>query len=135
MNLKLSEALAGRGKSRADCAALRIASTLRGPDSEDIDLKRDFTTPIRVWALDNSLEDYSRVGYTYKVEPRVVIVDAASCIGLLHRANELYTQATRTPWPGPNLHYIGHVCIALAAIAYLEGWKDPLFNRWFREER
>lgn len=131
MNKLLSDALSGKleGKARADVAAVRIMSAMRGPDSEDIDLKQTFTTPIRLWALSDP-KGYDRVGYTRKVEP-TPLEGKEHALALVKQAKRFYDASAALPWGEPNLHYLGHVLIALGAIAYLEGWTDDAFNRWF----
>lgn len=130
MNTLLSDALSGRmadKKPRADVAAVRIMSALRGPDTEDLRLKERFTSPIRLWVVGNN---YDRVGYTHKIDPKP-LKGKDHCVKLMLEAADLYKTASRYPWQSPNYHYIGHVCTALAAIAYLEGWEDSAFRGWF----
>lgn len=132
MNVLLSDALVGRladKKPRADVAAVRIMSALRGPDTEDLGLKQRFTSPIRLWVV-NGESNYHRTGYTTKFEPKP-LKGKEHCVKLMLEAVALHRQGGRYPWQSPNYHYIGHVCTALAAIAYLEGWEDSAFRGWF----
>lgn len=135
INPRIVAALDGTDiRPRAAVAALRVFSVLRGPDSEDLDLKQWYTTPIRMYVAGETL--YDNAGYTQKVK-RLAYHSESEWKHALTKASELYRAADRGMWPSPNLHYIGHVCQAIAAIAYLEGWskdateQNQIYHRYF----
>lgn len=131
LNPLFVRAVAGEDKRpRAMFAALRIMSATRGADSEDLDFKQWLVTPIRMWICGARV--YADAGYTTKVKP-LAFTTREQWLDAIKSADNLARAARSYPWQSPNDHFIGHACVAIGAIAYLEGWTDREFKKWFHD--
>jgi hypothetical protein len=114
MNPILKEMLESRDLYAVKSAIL-IFSCLRGPDCENLEFKKKFSAPIRLWIL--GPEQYKVMCY-YPESPADVLTLTKDNINTLMsdlgKSDGLHSEMT--------YHFYSHILLTLQKIKELEGW-------------